>query len=87
MITDKISVSCPTQEAWDEVVQLMLDHGNVWVNDDVGVCEEKFNKYKENTRVLIGCVVPGTISKGHGEYQDLKCIEYEEFIRKYKIMK
>ena len=83
MITEKLQVKTPTKEEYKEVVQCMLDNGNVWLSEDKDVFEEYWDSWKENTTVEIGRFENGKITcncpsiSGHTTYTT------QEFINKY----
>jgi hypothetical protein len=83
MITEKLQVTTPTKEEYKEVVQCMLDNGNVWLSEDKDVFEEYWDSWKENTIVEIGRFENGKITcncpsiSGHTAYTT------QEFLDKY----
>jgi len=83
MITEKLQVPTPTKEEYKEVVQCMLDNGNVWASEEEDVFEEYWDTWKENTTVEIGRFENGKITcnclsiSGHTTYTT------QEFINKY----
>ena len=83
MITEKLQVPTPAKEEYKEVVQCMLDNGNVWLSEDKDVFEEYWDSWKENTTVEIGRFENGKITcncpsiSGHTTYTT------QEFINKY----
>ena len=62
MITEKLQVLTPAKEEYKEVVQCMLDNGNVWLSEDKDVFEEYWDSWKENTTVEIGRFENGKIT-------------------------
>lgn len=83
MITEKLQVPTPTKEEYKEVVQCMLDNGNVWAGGNKDILEEYWDSCKENTTVEIGYFENGKITcncplmSGHTTYTT------QEFIDKY----
>ena len=83
MITEKLQVKTPAKEEYKEVVQCMLDNGNVWLSEDKDVFEEYWDSWKENTTVEIGRFENGKITcncpsiSGHTTYTT------QEFLDKY----
>lgn len=83
MITEKLQVPTPTKEEYKEVVQCMLDNGNVWASGNKDILEEYWDSYKENTTVEIGYFENGEITcncpliSGHTTYTT------KEFLDKY----
>ncbi len=83
MITEKLQVLTPTKEEYKEVVQCMLDNGNVWAGGYKDILEEYWDSYKENTIVEIGYFENGKITCncpliiGHTTYTT------KEFLDKY----
>ena len=83
MITEKLQVLTPTKEEYKEVVQCMLDNGNVWRSGDTNVCEEYWDSYKENTTVEIGYFENGKIACNYPSISGHTVYTTQEFLDKY----
>ena len=83
MITEKLQVPTPTKEEYKEVVQCMLDNGNVWLSKDKDVLEEYWDNYKENTTVCLNYLGEDGITYGYKIEDDHTTYTTQEFLNKY----
>ncbi|MFA5617741.1 MAG: hypothetical protein WDK95_12930 [Syntrophorhabdaceae bacterium] len=83
MITEKLQVLTPTKEEYKEVVQCMLDNGNVWMSGKKDVLEEYWDSCKENTTVEIGYFKNGKITYNCPQISGHTAYTTKEFLDKY----
>ena len=83
MITEKLQVLTPTKEEYKEVVQCMLDNGNVWMSGKKDVLEEYWDGCKENTTVEIGHFENGKITYNCPRISEHTTYTTQEFLDKY----
>jgi len=83
MITENLQVLTPTKEEYKEVVQCMLDNGNVWANKDKDIFKEYWYNYKENTIVCLNCWGENEITYDDELETDHTTYTTQEFINKY----
>ncbi len=83
MITEKLQVLTPTKEEYKEVVQCMLDNGNIWICKDKDIKEEYWDDHKENTIVEIGLFENGKITYNCSSISGYTAYTTQEFLDKY----
>ncbi len=83
MITEKLQVETPTKEEYKEVVQCMLDNGNVWASGDKNILEEYWYKYKENTIICLNRWGEKEITYDDKLGDDHTTYTTQEFLNKY----
>jgi len=83
MITEKLQVQTPTKEEYKEVVQCMLDNGNVWIPKDKNIFEKYWYDYKENTIVCLNCWGENEITYGDELESDHTTYTTQELLNKY----
>ncbi len=83
MITEKLQVPTPTKKEYKEVVQCMLDNGNVWVSKDKDIQEHTWDEYKEDTIVCLNYYGENEITYGYKLETDHTTYTTQEFLDKY----
>ena len=83
MITEKLQVLTPTKEEYKEVVQCMLDNGNVWIGRNKDIYEEFWYKYKDNTIICLNYYGGNEITYDYELEDDHTTYTTQEFLDKY----
>ncbi len=83
MITEKLQVETPTKEEYKEVVQCMLDNGNVWMTGGKDIKEEYWDSYKENTIICLNRWGEKEITYDDKLGDDHTTYTTQEFLDKY----
>ena len=83
MITEKLQVPTPTKKEYKEVVQCMLDNGNVWALEDKDILEHLWDEYKENTIICLNYYGKNEITYGYKSETDHTTYTTQEFLNKY----
>ena len=83
MITENLQVLTPTKEEYKEVVQCMLDNGNVWIGRNKDIYELFWDKYKENTIICLNYYGGNEITYDNELERDHKTYTTQEFLDKY----
>jgi bacterioferritin-associated ferredoxin len=82
MITETLEVKTPTKKEYIEVVQCMLDNGNAWANGEQKVLEDNWERYKNETIVLLGFFLNSITCSCYSSFYT-KTYTSEEFLDKY----
>jgi hypothetical protein len=83
MITEKLQVLTPTKEEYKEVVQCMLDNGNVWIGRNKDIYEKFWYKYKDNTIICLNYYGGNEITYDNELEDDHTTYTTQEFLDKY----
>jgi len=83
MITEKLQVLTPTKEEYKEVVQCMLNNGNVWIGRNKDIYEEFWYKYKDNTIICLNYYGGNEITYDNELERDHTTYTTQEFLDKY----
>ena len=83
MITEKLQVLTPTKEEYKEVVQCMLDNGNIWASGDKDIKEEYWDSYKEDSIICLNYSGSNEITYGSELKTGYTTYTTQEFLDKY----